>query len=542
MLPLDLNNILNMNKISYYSELYRNKKHEEFIEELISNYNFIDIEKLLTECRNIEKKQWFWTSNLPIIFCSDIFSSPLKFKYLDSYFRNATHSNLNFEKALINHSTDTYIYFFKLFKAYRKEVFLKNLNKLGNLSIALKKFTREIDYIIYTTNFLKKELEILIPIIKTIPISYFLLRFTHHYELKKQHISVKQNKGKQFEEQTHLLSILDKLIHFIIKNGVLNAESLTPEKFNREWTIQEPSHKSLGKKIIIKEHKSKLYNKKIDAIIDFLDQYIYFHNWLDYYSVDALDFNSNKKENFNFFKFNDKKHRYEDFYFQEEIKLKESKTIDYSNFFLPNKKISLTEKRKHINNDAFIKFSLQNLKSTHDSRLSINNDINYFNHLNIPLKVYFKNEILDFRDVFKLLNTFSLYKGTEEKQCYFDNNKQLSHYFIMNKPNSNFQKLFGKNVPISCFRFEDFKLKIGDYFNWDNEKTDTILDFLITDLNNYKANNTPNKITQKPFIKVHDNLYWLGSFYKDLRWQNHILNRLDDNSISIGVKKKLKKG
>ena len=175
-------------------------------------------------------------------------------------------------------------------------------------------------------------------------------------------------------------------------------------------------------------------------------------------------------------------------------------------------------------------------------RDSIETDLKVFEFYGIPKNLELPPHRVDLEKVLSVLKHFSTYKGLPERTT-----SQGKTLFIHNKADEAFNQLFGTNESITMFEYNQLKKGITDYFNWPEMEVDFLLNFLTYDVN---KDDPPRLWIQRPFLKINDQIIWLGTFLKDRRWNNILLNRIrKEYSNTIGSeiatnliwKKKLKR-
>lgn len=88
--------------------------------------------------------------------------------------------------------------------------------------------------------------------------------------------------------------------------------------------------------------------------------------------------------------------------------------------------------------------------------------------------------------------------------------------------------------------YESFIDKSIGYFKKDNynkKYLETIIDFLITDLNNSDLKNID--ISLSPFVKIGENIFWLSTLYRDLNWGNFIYRKIVNERLLKHIEQSL---
>lgn len=93
----------------------------------------------------------------------------------------------------------------------------------------------------------------------------------------------------------------------------------------------------------------------------------------------------------------------------------------------------------------------------------------------------------------------------------------------MNQGDERFMLHFGSNESITLFDLDKLSVGIQAYFNWTADETKATLSYLTFDI---QGKEFPANWLSRPFLKYNNQLLWLGSFLKDRRWDNILLNRI----------------
>jgi hypothetical protein len=185
--------------------------------------------------------------------------------------------------------------------------------------------------------------------------------------------------------------------------------------------------------------------------------------------IDDLEAELQENEDGVLHKFNDNKNRYLDNYFIEEIN--------------PN--------------NGFIKNAIKM-------------SVKYFDFNKLPLLYIYKSKRnkhkIDFEKIFKLLHTFSLYFGTQEKEVP-----------------TKFRKLFGTGLLLHT-EYIQLTANISKYFEWSLEEAEQIIDFLT--LNTDLKTKRNADITITPFVRIGDKIIWISNLMEEVRWSIQMHQRL----------------
>jgi hypothetical protein len=103
-----------------------------------------------------------------------------------------------------------------------------------------------------------------------------------------------------------------------------------------------------------------------------------------------------------------------------------------------------------------------------------------------------------------------------------------------------FLRFYSIDIPIDkVFEYNQLSRDNAETFKWSTDEAQSILSYLTFDIHEEKY---PKNWLEKPFIKEGDNVFWLGTFLKNRRWEVTLLNRLkkeQGNLLSENFEKRI---
>lgn len=435
---------------------------------------------------NVFKIKEFWNSKLPLLHLNDILKTDLKNSFLDHYFKKNKFCNHQLNQVLVSSCLSDFLVFFKMNKAFRYDDFMNSLAdivKSGKADTKLKIFHKEILEIQKASlNIKKKQDEIREQLAKN-KLDYLLLGFTLWYQNLKVSPSVLDNKSNQTKHEMAAAEELNEVLKLYKNKKQKNISINSNSELQNLFDTNKSPHPILD--------KSKKTNAKVEVlqnISDLIDEAIkttVFNYYIDLYlcgyaEIELID--------------------------NEEIELKTNK--------------------------HFIRFNYNDIKTGVEEMYFLskhkNNPQNYMINLEItefygfPSKFEWNNSSIDLEKIFKFLTDFSKFKGPEERKIAIigDTPKVLKVY---NKAPDLFAKYFDSNESITLFDYKELLSGIQEFFKWEKTEVENILNFLTFDLS---AKDYPKNWMSFPFLRIDNKIIWLGSFLRDRRWENILINKI----------------
>jgi hypothetical protein len=454
---------------------------------ITNSFSLTELRIFYKRNKNVLSSINFWTSQLPHFHLEGILGSDMKITFLKSYFEEAENCNHELNNHLLVIAKGDFCKHFKLWQAFEHIDFLDSFKQISKGDSELAR--------------LLKELEIILKAKKRIATkdkedqNYFLqfsfgeivLGFTLYYYEFKQHDQIAGNKSWQTKVEVALVDELNNLISLFKGRANMVFQFTSNEELQKQFHSNEAPHHILGKQglDIPLEPKFQLLFQLIKRLIERNswrgEIQLYLCGYSDFESVILNPAPMHTNSSYRTFKINDVKSVPEELYFSN---------IRFSSFSNP-KSLSRTETTSCVENLKFY---------------------------GIPETIKSNGNAIELKKVFQLLKHFSVYKGTAERT--FINGEKVA---VMNQGDSLFRELFGSNESITLFELDKLVEGISNYFKWTETETKTIFSYLTFDIS---ESNFPANWVSKPFIKYNNQVLWLGSFLKDRRWDNILLNKL----------------
>jgi hypothetical protein len=453
---------------------------------IFSNNGFSPLELLVFYKRNkdIFKSQLFWNSQLPFFHLERIYESDLKVTFIQSYLSADNFCNHELNNHLFALAKYDFIKHIKLSQAFNHKLFYNSIKLLSVKDSELERIVKEFDIVIKAQN--------KITAAANEDENYFLqysfgevaLAFSLYYYAFKQDDQVAGNKKWQTKIEMALVDELNNISSLFKGKPNMTFEYATNEDLQKQFQRNEAPHHILGKKglILPLEPKFQFLFQLIERLI-YRNSckggiQLYLSGFSEFQNVSLSHAPVQTNESYRTFKINDSKSMPEELYFSK-----------LSGF----------------------------------SKTDITSSIEVLQFYGVPEKLLVNNNEIEIKKVLQLLKHFSVFKGPPERTFINSN----SDFQLMNKADNSFLELFGPNESISLFEFDNLCMGISKYFKWNDEETKAILSFLTFDIT---SNSKPHSWLSRPFLKFNNQVLWLGSFFKDRRWENVILNKIKRDS------------
>jgi hypothetical protein len=433
----------------------------------------------------------FWKSDLPLFHLKEILESELKSTFLEKYFSTDANINEALNKCLFYTSKDTFVLYTKLNRVFLLPEFSQSIRQLAEKNPDLKPLVKQFEICAEKWQTIEDEEKKDNSFLLRLSLGEILMGFVLYYQSVKRSPESRRNKSRQFEIENALNDELHRILVLFRQNPNLSFHYPSNKEIQQEFERYETPHPILEKDRLV-----VLLDPIFQLIFDLAKRSINRasrRNWIELYQCGYADFETTivnpprLKTNLRFriFQKNDYKKGAEEFYFSD--------------------------------------FKIKKLHSSISDKTSIHSGINMMSYYGIPDEIVDQNIAVDLKKVLSLLQHFSVCKGPPERIIIPG---KMS--VIRNQADKRFRKLFGINESISLFDFGELKWNISVYFQWTEEETESIVRFLTFDLTEEMI---PKIWFQRPFLKINDQVIWLGAFLKDRRWSNVLLNKLKSEPI-----------
>jgi hypothetical protein len=456
--------------------------------------SFISLRILYKQNQAIFKSNGFWQSKLPHFYLPDVLTSDLNVTFWENYLEHDSFSNDELNRHLLILNADEFVQHFKLNKCFLKDRFWASLQRLVMTVSGLDTVIDELKIIADRLKRIDKEEMEDNFYFSQFNIGELLQSFTLYYHQYKQQPEIAGNKSHQTEIEVALVTELNRVLTLHKGKSTLALEYSTNSEIQKHFERYSAPHHKLGKRglLLPVDEKTRFLYMLIDKAIARQSK----RGAISLYITGYSSFESNDSR-------------------QPVLQTNER----YRLFQLDNYKSSPEEY-------YFSKIKLENLRSL-PKRTDTSASIDVLNFYGIPLEVLNNTKKISIEKALSLLKYFSVYKGPEEKT--FSPN---GSYIINNTADSAFTDLFGTNESITIFNCGKLVKDISNYFKWEVGEASTILEFLTLDL---RGGCYPNSWLSRPFLKLDDNIIWLGSLLKDRRWDNVFINRLKQEYEHKGI-------
>jgi len=435
--------------------------------------------------KNFFDSQKFWVSKLPLLHLSEILEGDLKVNFLNSYSSKDAFCNHTLNEELLKLNSSEFIRFSKFNYTFNTPAFWSSFQKLQYEFPQLQNIIKEFSIIRQNLDYLKNETDKENHLILGFSFIEVISAFAMTYEFVKQQSNVIGHKAFQTEIEMALVEETNRIIPLFqkYKKGSVAIPFNTNEELQnyiKSKTGTPVPDENLS--VLLESIKKMVSLKGLEGKID-----LYCCGYADILNIDKAPYKIKTNRAYSEFVFNNRKTQPEEFYLM----------------------------------DVTLETDLETAKL---NRVSGENEIKHFNFYGIPTEIEVNGKKIDFAKVFKLVKHFSVYKGPRE---------------LSNEVPEKFKKLFGGNEIVSLFDYNQFVTDVSEYFQWEKQECEEIINFFATNPNEENA----NKIwINNPFIIEDNKILWLGTFLRDRRWENIFLNKIKKelpSSLSKQISKNL---
>lgn len=477
--------------------------HHDHINELISNQFFNEVKSSFrksdltsVDLIQIYKRQnrkkprlfdqvEFWQSELPLLYLNELMVSELKSNFLHKYFSKNEHANDQLNLCLFLNFEDGFLRYYKLNSSFLLSSFRASLSRISLDVPELRELTIVSQFLHEASDLLDKRQAEDNNLLLQLDFNELFMGLALYYQHIKYNPKMIGKKSEQFKKENALLDLVQHVIS-LKKNSEFDFNFSPNNKLQEEFMRYQDPHPILGK-----EGLSLPLDKVYKLVFEIADHFIEFtkqKNLIELYQCGYADTGPIV-----------------------------SKRIDLQ----PNeefKRFHRNDYKKEVEEFYFLETTLEKLVNDPLKRISIKSDLKMFDFYGIPTDVDINKDKVDLEKVLSLLKRFSVFKGPPERTIFEDKT-----FIINNKADTSFRTLFGTNESLSSFNHAQLKEGIAEYFGWPEMEVDFLLRFLTFDL---IEGELPHHWIQRPFLKINDQIIWLGTFLKDRRWSNITLNKL----------------
>lgn len=442
----------------------------------------------------------FWLSQLPFFHLDKILISPLRVPFWTGYFSNDRFCNDGLTEYLWHLNKEEFVKHFKLSFKPEWKGFIESIERLSVLDREAAIFFEEIKWVLKELEDIEVEEKEDTDAILQFVFGDVLMGYVLEYYAVKQDKGVEANKEHQTAIEIALIEDLDRVLKEFSDLKEIQLLFDSNEELQQVFESNRVPHKWLEP------------DKRQGSI---LPKYAQIH-WLIGRAIQRKVRTSNIE-------------RYLSGYAKIEI-TGSGHTIASNHAFAR----FLRNDRKGLLEEFYI-----NPPNDLMQRNSIVSSLKTFEFYGFPVELEFPDGTSKLSELLQLLKDFSVYKGPHERQFWgIPGNDDFRYLFTKNEPPKPFSELFGSNESISLFEFEDLKEKIKTYYGWEERKATNLLSLVTLDV----AKPVPRRWLWRPFLRFQDQVVLVGSFMKDRRWENLLLNRLKFEKDIPEITRLLSKG
>jgi hypothetical protein len=453
------------------------KVHEQEIDLALKNKNYNQLHSLFSTNkfsvdethvfykRNqklLESKK-FWNSKFSHYCLQELLESDIKINFLKSYLEKSENCNHELNRHLLVVAKADFCKHFKLWKAFEYDNFFHSFKEIAKGDAELSRLVQELDLILAEKRSIAEEEERHQKEFAKYSFGDIALGYIlFHYSLNTNDSSV----ATQYE--VNLYEELNKQLHLCKDKGNMTFSFVNNEELQKQF------QRNIG---ISQEDKFLYLYDFIESSIkrknDTNEVELYSCGYADFVSTSQLPAPLHNNESLNTFKINNMKNVPEEFYFFG---------IDY---------FSTTEQKR---------------------RTDIQPIVEHFDFYGVSEVIQEHETSIDFEKVLLLLKYFSAFKSPA----------QLGILGIMNQGYPKFIELFSGNESITLFDYDKLVVGVEKYFGWTAQEAKSVVEYLSFDI---ARKNFPELWVYKPFMKLNNQVLWLGAFLRDRKWDNILLNR-----------------
>lgn len=447
----------------------------------------------------------YWNSQLPFYHLDQILKSPLRVPFWTGYFSNDKFCSEELTEYLWYLSKDEFVKHFKLSWDFNRPNFIQSIQQLGAKDHAAALFNNEIKWVLMQWEQTLVEEDADNKEIVQFTFGDVLMGYALYHYAFKQDDQIAGDKEHQTRVEIALIEDIGRILKaFISSESGINVPFDSNEELQQVFESNRVPHKwletnkeprAIQKKYLV---ISQLITRAINRKVKTSELGLYLCGYADIVGSGTNSPSLVKNRSFQRFQRNDSKGLLEELY-------------------------------------IFASAEISDLAV----RNSITSSLKTFEFYGIPKELELDFGKISAQDLLQFLKDFSVFKGPGGRQFVINRetgeNLHVSKRTVASEP---FSTLFGSNESISMFDYIELIKKIGHYYQWEESKTKSLLSFFTLDLNEELS----EQWIWRPFIKVGDKVVLLGSFMKDRRWENLMLNRFKREKVSKGIIRQLSGG
>lgn len=452
-----------------------------------NNFSLTELKIFYRRNKQVLKIAEFWTSQLPHFYLEGILGSDLKVIFLQSYLAASENCSHELNQHFIIHDKGQYVKHLKLWKAFEYTSFFDSFKQISKNDSELERVVKELEIILKAQREISLEEKNDQNYFLQFSLGEVMLGLSLYYYAFKQDRQTAGNKSWQTQIEVALVEEINKILALFRNKKNMIFGFASNDELQKSFQQNEPPHHMLDKKGLNMplEPKFKLLYQLFERLISRNSRKgritLYLCGYADFSSVILNPAPIRTNNNYRIFKFNNAKSAPEEYYF---LGIRMS--------------------------------TLSNVKSS--AKTDITASVKALDFYGIPTTIENNRTRVEMHKVLQLLKFLSVHKGPVERTFI-----SPEEYVIMNQGDEKFIQHFGSNEAITLFDLEKLSAGIEKYFNWTADEVKATLSYLSFDI---LGNEFPANWLSRPFLKCKNQILWLGSFLKDRRWDNILLNKI----------------
>lgn len=464
---------------------------------------------------NRESLMLFWQSDIPIVNFNELKDQYYFDSVILAYFEFPININTTFiEQFIENDCLDRLIQILKISKGFLNDEHWESLQFLRKRG-SLKKIFFELEFIRkILQNWENKAVSFNERVLHVSSEDLLIQSLSYFEYFKRYSLKTMGNNSQLTAYETHFISVLDYLLTHKKVGGFEPNEGYDIKGFSgtvkQELPPIRPTDTLMNPNYVPNEKISPL-KKEVRTIVDFfiqkdiqtyqIENYLCgFASFEDIY-IDDLEAELLTTKSFNDYRSILERGVYEENYFVS--------------------KIVKDEDKKNL----ILNFQEQ---WDREFQLHIEKANAYFEFYCLPEEIHLEEygQPISTKKVLLLLYTFSKLFSPQGRIVVTGNSDK--NMIARRGIQERFSTLFESDYLIG-YNYDDFILKTSEYFEWSEQETKIIIDYLTTNLNN--DDNCTIDLKKRPLLKSGGKIIWLSSFLRDRKWEVLLHKRITNGKV-----------
>ncbi len=447
-------------------------------------------EHIVFLCKNraFFTQEGYWASGLPFQHLPDVLDTDLHPEFFDGLFNRGKHARIELFEALTAANFSLMERFFKLKRAFDTPEWLKVLHAWEPLDDQQKLFKEGVGIVRSMEKDLLHRRTSRMNYLLQFPLDQVLFGYLLWYQDFKVNPTVINNKAWQIQVEVAWVGELNRVLQTFATQKAATALPnyfSSQSKADREWRAyaalrisDKPRELILPLPLeyeLIKQLANGIYND--------------FDNWAntERWAAGLAEFSFGPKR---------------------EVIFRDTEAV--SAFEYDNRK-SVLEDYYFMSKSRFMEDLLESIAAggTNGVSFGLRTSIANFRFWGIPEQVQIGGLTVSLEKVLTLLLDFSRFKSPEQRSQNGEKD-----WVVSNSPSEKFMAELGGNTSFAVYKADDLPSKVAKVFGWQLEDARSVLDFLTWDLEQA----APGHWLSRPFLKIKDQVYWLGALLMDRKW------------------------